>query len=171
MAFASLHLPAIAALVVTELLAGSGGASSDDYLKGRDPAFDAIVSYVPEKTPADLLTDTYLSSGLDAALSALQVWRDNPMHKYVDLERDIHLFGRRLMFRKHMTDAIRVFELNVKAYPGSYQAYEDLGIAFTTSGDLGRATASFRKSLALNPSNLDAADALEAIQKKAGASR
>ena len=33
------------------------------------PAFDAVVRYVPEKTPADLLTDTYLSSGLDAALT------------------------------------------------------------------------------------------------------
>jgi hypothetical protein len=104
--------------------------SSDDDINGRDPAFDAIVHYVPEKTPADLLTDTYLSSGLDAALAALQVWRDNPTHRYVDLEWDMHLFGRRLVFRKRMADAIQVFELNVRAYPNSFRAHEDLGVAF-----------------------------------------
>jgi hypothetical protein len=145
--------------------------SSDDYVNGRDPAFEAIVHYVPEKTPADLLTDTYLSSGLDAALGALQAWRDNPRHRYVDLEWDIHLFGRRLMFRKHMADAIRVFELNVRAYPSSFRGFEDLGVAFATAGDVARAAASFRRSLELNPSNVDAADALEAIQRKTGASR
>ena len=32
--------------------------SSDDYVNGPDPVFDAVVRYAPEKTPADLLTDT-----------------------------------------------------------------------------------------------------------------
>jgi hypothetical protein len=145
--------------------------SSDDYIKGRDPAFDAILRYVPDKTPVDLLTDTYSSSGLDGALRALQVWRDEPTHKYIDLEWHIHLFGRRLMFRKHLSDAIRVFELNARAYAQSYRVYEDLGFAFVQSGDRVQAAANFRKSLDLNPSNLDVADALEAIDKKPQAGR
>jgi hypothetical protein len=145
--------------------------SSDDYVNGRDPAFDAILRYVPEKTPADLLMDTYASSGLDRALQALQVWRDDPTHKYVDLEWDIHLFGRRLMFRKQLPDAIRVFELNARAYPKSYRVHEDLGEAFVGSGAPAQAAAHFRRSLELNPSNLDATNALDAIQKKTGVGR
>jgi hypothetical protein len=145
--------------------------SSDDYVTGRDPAFDAIVRYVPGQTLADLLTDTYSSSGLEPALGALQAWRDNPAHRFIDLEWHLHLFGRRLMARNALGDAIHVFELNAKVYPTSYRVYEDLATALVRSGDATRAAAYLRKSLELNPSNLDAADALEAIQKKIGANR
>jgi hypothetical protein len=55
--------------------------------------------------------------------------------------------------------------------PTSYRVYEDLATALVRSGDATRAAAYLRKSLELNPSNLDAADALEAIQKKIGANR
>lgn len=75
------------------------------------------------------------------------------------------------MARKQVSDAIRVFELNVRAYPRSYRVYEDLGTAFALSGDDAQAAMQFRKSLELNPSNLDAMDALEALQKKSGTGR
>ena len=61
-------------------------------------------------------------------------------------------------------DAIRAFEVNIAEHPTSYRAQEDLG-APTRKAEIGNAPRRTTEGLELNPSNLDAADALEKIAR------
>ena len=54
--------------------------------------------------------------------------------------------------------AVAVFSLNVAAFPTSANTYDSLGEANLVSGDTTHAIANYRRSLALNPGNTNAAD-------------
>ena len=54
--------------------------------------------------------------------------------------------------------------MNTELYPGSSRAFAALGDALQTKGDTKGATASFEKSLALNPKNEHAAAMITKLQ-------
>ncbi len=54
---------------------------------------------------------------------------------------------------EHAVSRIAIFELNVKAYPESWNVYDSLGEAYMVRGDHDRAIELYRKSLELNPDN------------------
>jgi tetratricopeptide (TPR) repeat protein len=142
--------------------------TSGDYAAGRDPAMDAILRYRPQPPLADQLMTVATASGLDAALTRLSEWQADGTHRYLDTEWEMHLFGRRLMVSGMLREAIRVFEVNAGAHPTSYRAFEDLGTALEKAGDLQAAATHYRKSLELNPANLEPAEGLERIAKSGG---
>lgn len=52
-----------------------------------------------------------------------------------------------------MTDAIAVFEVNARAHPGSWNAFDSLGEVYVLAQDRPQALNAYRRSLALNPGN------------------
>ena len=78
----------------------------------------------------------------------------------------INSTGYRLMGQNKLTDAIRIFQLNVELYPKSWNAYDSLGEAYMDHGDKELAIQNYQKSLELNPKNAGAVQALSKLGGK-----
>lgn len=78
-------------------------------------------------------------------------------------ERLLNAMGYELLRGGRVDEAIAVFELNVAEYPSAWNPYDSLGEAYMVKGDREKAIANYRKSLALNPNNENAARMLERL--------
>jgi D-alanyl-D-alanine-carboxypeptidase/D-alanyl-D-alanine-endopeptidase len=78
----------------------------------------------------------------------------------------VNSWGYVLLRQAQPRAAIGVFQLNAGLYPNSANAYDSLAEAYEASGERELATQNYRRSLALNPANDNAAEHL----KKLGAS-
>jgi predicted alpha/beta superfamily hydrolase len=66
---------------------------------------------------------------------------------------------------KHTENAISIFTENVRLHPNSYNAYDSLGEAYMNAGNKERAIRNYKKSIALNPNNVDGKEMLEKLQR------
>ncbi len=58
-----------------------------------------------------------------------------------------------LLFSGKIDEAIKLFELNLKEFPESWNGYDSLGEAYLKKGDKKRALDNYRRSVELNPDN------------------
>lgn len=79
-------------------------------------------------------------------------------------ERQVNSLGYRLLAAERIRDAIRVFKLNVAAFPDSWNVYDSLGEAYLKAGDRTKAAHYYQKSLNLNPENKHAKKILQELQ-------
>ena len=128
----------------------------------QDPAMEAILNYDPEQELAPRLDDALSLGDVKEAIRRYHSYREKPENKYVDTERTMNRFGYRLLGMERYQEAIQVFELNVEAYPASFNVYDSLGEAYLKNGDVAAAVRNYEKTLQLNPNNPNA----EAIVKK-----
>ena len=82
-------------------------------------------------------------------------------------ESQLNTLGYQFLRAKKFKEAIRIFQLNVEAYPRSSNTWDSLGEAYLDDGNKPQSIAHYRKALQLNPRNGSAATAL----RKLGASR
>ena len=61
-------------------------------------------------------------------------------------------------------EAVRIFELNVEAYPDSWNAREGLGEAFMAAGQTDLAIQAYEKALEINPDNDNAVSWLQRLR-------
>lgn len=71
--------------------------------------------------------------------------------------------GYELLGAKQVREAIEVFRVNVHAFPSSANAFDSLGEAYMTAGLNVQAIENYRKSLALDPGNENAAEMLKEL--------
>lgn len=79
-------------------------------------------------------------------------------------EAALNRLGYALLGEGRPADAVAVFEMNVKAFPDSWNVHDSLGEALAANGDRERAIASYERSLQLNAQNTNAAAALERLR-------
>jgi len=72
--------------------------------------------------------------------------------------------GYRFLQKGDYTNAIKIFQLNVNAYPNSWNAYDSLGEGFLKSGDKKNALTYYQKSLEIDPTNTNAKDVIKTLQ-------
>jgi hypothetical protein len=72
------------------------------------------------------------------------------------LESDINIGGYRLLDRKKVKEAIKIFEMNVELFPESFNVYDSLAEAYMTDNNKELAIKYYKKSLELNPENENA---------------
>lgn len=124
-------------------------------LGGPHPAF-AWMGYDTYDSPSRKLLRDIVRRGAAAVL---------PDGAPGDLpERRINQIGYVLLQRQRPRDAVAVFELNVRRFPGSWNAYDSLGEAYAAAEDRVKATASYARSLELNPKNANAAAMLRKLR-------
>ena len=80
------------------------------------------------------------------------------------VESTINASGYRHLEAGEIDKAISVFELNIATFPGSASALDALGEAFMAKGDHNAAIRYYRRSLALDPENGNAALKIEQMQ-------
>lgn len=137
------------ALFVLTLAMGAGifGATVGAFLPNLRRAFDSRVSI------AETLASTIASHGADRAVSQYHNLKSETGNRYNFDEDELNALGYQLLKARKFDAAIRIFQLNVEAYPKSANTYDSLGEAYMDAGDKPQAIANYQKSLELNPKN------------------
>ena len=109
---------------------------------------------------------TLVDQGADeSAIREVLGERSQPKSRYFFLEGEINGLGYAFLQQNRVTEAIRMLKLNVELFPDSWNVYDSLGEALLRSGDGAGATAMYEKSLAVNPDNANATEALRSIRE------
>ena len=116
------------------------------------------------KSIAETLSRTIASGGIDEAVRQYHDLKAAAPATYNFDEDQLNALGYRLIQAKEYSKAIRIFQLNVEAYPQSSNVYDSLGEAYMDDGNKTQAIANYQKSLALNPKNGNAVVMLESLK-------
>ncbi|RAK67103.1 serine hydrolase [Hymenobacter edaphi] len=76
-------------------------------------------------------------------------------------ETAVNAWGYSLVEQGQLTDALAVFQLNVRLYPASANTYDSLAETYAALGNKKLATQHYTRALALNPMNRTAAEYLQ----------
>lgn len=102
---------------------------------------------------AEMLSATIASGGIDQAIKQyLELKTAAPVTYNFD-ESELNTLGYQLIKASKLKEAIRIFQLNVEAYPQSGNTYDSLAEAYVDDGNKPLAIANYRKSLQANPKN------------------
>jgi uncharacterized membrane protein len=110
-------------------------------------------AYDSRKSIAGTLSATIAIRGVDTAVGQYHELKATAPVTYNFDEQELDALGYQLLKAKKYPEAIRIFQLNVEAYPQSFNTYDSLGEAYMDNGDKTRAIANYQKSLRLNPKN------------------
>ncbi len=95
------------------------------------------------------------AQGIDAAVALYQQQRTTAGTRYDFSEPELNGLGYTLLDKGRNADAIRVFELNVRQFPSSSNAFDSLGDALLRSGRRVEAARAYSRALELDPSNVN----------------
>jgi tetratricopeptide (TPR) repeat protein len=109
--------------------------------------------YDHRKSIADTLSATIAYSGIDRAVMQYHDLKASQPAIYNFDEDQLNKLGYQLIRTDKFKKAIRIFQLNVEAYPQSSNVYDSLGEAYMDDGNKPLAIANYEKSLQLNPRN------------------
>ncbi len=110
-------------------------------------------AYDQRTSIAEALSSTIASRDVDVAAQQYYELKAAQPSNYNFDEDELNDLGYQLLRAKKFHEAIRVFQLNVEAYPRSSNVYDSLGEGYMNAGDKARAIANYQKSLELNPKN------------------
>jgi tetratricopeptide (TPR) repeat protein len=115
---------------------------------------------------ADTLAVTIASSGLDQAVKQYYDLKSAGPATYNFDEDELNALGYQLIRANKFKDAVRVFQLNVEAYPQSANTYDSLGEAYMDDGNKAQAIANYQRSLQLNPKNRNAVQMMQKLNTR-----
>jgi tetratricopeptide (TPR) repeat protein len=120
-------------------------------------AFDSRISI------AKALSMTIASSSVEQAVRQYHELKATQHAVYNFDEGELDSLGYELLHGGKVKEAIRIFQLNVDAYPQASNPYDSLGEGYMNDGDKAQAVANYRKSLELNPKNRNAVKMLQKL--------
>ena len=82
------------------------------------------------------------------------------------IENDLNNAGYQLIAINKIKEAIEVFALNVKLFPGAWNTYDSLGEAYALAGNKKLAIENYEKSIKLNPKSESGPAALAKLKQK-----
>jgi CubicO group peptidase (beta-lactamase class C family) len=132
-------------------------------------ALDVAMGLKPEpvviRTPIDkVLFKTISADGIEAGVKQYYELKKNQPEAYDFQERHLNSLGYNFINQGKFKEAIRVFQLNVEAFPQSSNVYDSLGEAYMRNGDKAPAIENYEKSLKLDPGNNGAVEALKKLR-------
>jgi tetratricopeptide (TPR) repeat protein len=147
-----------AGLFVLTVVMGAGiiAVTMAAFLPNIKKAFDS------RKSIADTLSATIASSGIDQAAKQYHELKASAPSTYDFDESEVNSLGYQLLQADKYKQAIRIFQLNVEAYPQSGNTWDSLAEAYMDDGDKAQAIANYQRSLQVNPRN---ANAVKMLQK------
>lgn len=119
------------------------------------------------KIPFDSSDELFLVAkvnGVEATLDRYEAMKQTAKISPKEDEANINGFAYRLLFSGSESDAVRVFERNVKQYPQSSNVYDSLAEAYAKVGEKEKAIQNYEKSLELDPKNDNARERLKKLK-------
>jgi uncharacterized membrane protein len=120
-------------------------------------------AYDSRKSIAETLSATIATNGIDQAAQQYHQLRVAKATNYNLDEDELNALGYQLVQASKLKQAIRIFQLNVEAYPNSGNTYDSLGEAYMDDGNKPQAIANYKRSLQLNPGNNNAIKMLQKL--------
>lgn len=117
----------------------------------------------PVASIARTIYPVILKDGMAPAVSRYRALKSGQPHQYDFGEQELNLLGYHLLATSRVSEATAIFRLNTECYPESGNAFDSLGEAELAAGDTAAAVASYRRSLALDAGNANAAALLERL--------
>jgi len=117
---------------------------------------DVKAAFDPRRSITETLSASIASSGVDAAIKQYHDLKAAQPTTYNFDEGELNTLGYQLIRAKKFKDAIRIFQLNIEAYPQSSNVYDSLGEAFMDDGNKPQAIVNYQRSVQLNPKNRNA---------------
>ncbi len=96
------------------------------------------------------------ASGIDRAKARFEEIRTAGAGGFAIVEREFNALGYRLLQARKPEQARAVFEMNITAFPDSWNAWDSLGEGHFAIGELDPAEKAYVRSLELNPRNTNA---------------
>ena len=119
--------------------------------KKAPPSEEVFFALIEEKGP---------EKGMEVYEEWIKVFPDWKMFS----ENKMNYLGYRYLSSEKTEEAIQVFELNAKAYPGSWNCWDSLAEGYMRSGDQETAIKYYKKSLEMNPDNDNAHKMIEQMK-------
>jgi len=121
-------------------------------------------TYAKLGKPAPIDEDSFMSlveSGkIDEAIAAYDKAQKQFPGWILFSEDRMNMVGYHVLAREDYPAAIAIFQLNVKAFPQSANAFDSLGEALMNAGKKKEAATNYKRSLELNPANANAKEML-----------
>ena len=124
---------------------------------------DNLSRYINESLVYQLEKDIF-SIGIEKAVRNFNRKKVSGDNKLNYDENDLNMLGYTLLNRNMNDEAVKVFKLALDIYPESANLYDSLGEAYIKSGDNRNAIINYKKSLELNPANINAKGMLEGLK-------
>ena len=148
------------------LLNNTGGANLDQMSKAIAAILYDKPYSLPKKSIAELLIKTISDRGAEQAVRQYRELKAKQASAYDYGEPELNQLGYRLLAMKKVKEAIEVFKLNMEVYPQSPNVYDSLAEAYMINGDKELAIRNYKKSLELNPQNVNAVEMLKKLEVK-----
>ncbi len=110
------------------------------------------------------LTKALAEGSVEDALLCYSRLKSTEADNYDFGEAHLNMLGYQLLMRERVDDALRIFALNVEAYPASSNVYDSYGEALLAHGDTAQSIINYEKSLELNPDNTNATEVLKQLR-------
>ncbi|MDN3551765.1 serine hydrolase [Mucilaginibacter aquaedulcis] len=126
-------------------------------------AIEAILDDKPYRQAArSVLTEIQKHPDIKNARQVLAFYKSlkaqKPDEYDFDNESTLNEIGYNYLSHDELSDAIAIFEYNVKLFPASGNVYDSLGEAYYKQGDKKNALLNYKRSLQLDPDNSEAKD-------------
>jgi uncharacterized membrane protein len=124
---------------------------------------DVRAGFDSRKSIGETLSATIASSGIDQGVQQYHHLKTTQAATYNFDEDQLNSLGYQLIRTKHFNEAVRIFQLNIEAYPKSANTYDSLGEGYMNAGNKPQAIVNYQKSLQLNPKNRNAVAMLQKL--------
>jgi CubicO group peptidase (beta-lactamase class C family) len=121
---------------------------------------------LPKQSLALALLDRIETEGLDKGLEAYKSMLDED--NYTLIESEMNQAGYSLMKDGKTREAAAVFQLNMEAFPQSFNVYDSYAEAMMNLGETEKAIEFYKKSIEMNPGNQNGIDMLKKLGVDAG---
>jgi tetratricopeptide (TPR) repeat protein len=105
----------------------------------------------PKPSGTKLLMEAALDGGAQAVQTKYTALLAESPDGYTFRQSDINIAGYQLMEKKKLEEAIIFFQLNLRLYPSSANAYDSMGDAYAAAGNVVRAKGMYERALQLAP--------------------
>jgi CubicO group peptidase (beta-lactamase class C family) len=120
----------------------------------------------PKKSIARTLIETIREKDVEAAAKQYHELKKEKSAEYDLQPLELNRLGYALLGEGRHDDAVKIFALNVEAYPEYANGYDSLGEAYAAKGDKKLAIKYYAKSLELDPDNTNAIEQLSKLIKE-----
>jgi tetratricopeptide (TPR) repeat protein len=137
-----------------------------------DPGHKGSLKYLYQafsgkKWLSAVLQEPIMNDRFAAEFPALKADILKNKEKYFFSEAELIGLGYFLLQQmKKADDAVRMFELSVELFPGSWNTYDSLAEAWYEKGEKQKALTLYKKSMELNPANENGKKFIERIEKE-----
>lgn len=107
----------------------------------------------PKKPIKDYLFEVINNEGIETAIDNYRELKKESPGLFDFSENQLNVLGYTLLNDNRIDEAIKIFELNMEAFPKSSNVYDSMGEAFMKRGENQKAIEYYKKSLELNPGN------------------